>query len=135
MAPRYSWSIPPSTWAQSRTDTGSRYKASKTVARVRLNTGHTGYSASCRTSTIRITKHDIPLFIFQETLWNIIMVRSSQRLIRTKISQILTVQKPTWEDGGTMSAILPTLTASICGENQSLALELIGRLGKDISIP
>ena len=135
MEPRYSWSIPPSTWAQSRTDTGSRYKASKTVARVRLNTGHTGYSASCRTSTIRITKHDIPLFIFQETLWNIIMVRSSQRLIRTKIATVLTVQQPYWEDGGTIIAIMPTLTASICGENQSMALELIGRLGKDLSIP
>ena len=63
------------------------------------------------------------------------MVTSSQHLIRTKILMLETVQKPTLEDGGTKSAIMSTLTGSICGANQSLALELIGILGKDGRIP
>ena len=84
---------------------------------------------------MRITKHDTPLHSFQEIRWIFIMVRSSQRLIRIKIPLLQTVQKPTLEDGGTRIAIMPTLTGSICGANQSLALELIGILGKDGRIP
>ena len=87
---------------------------------------YTGNSVSCPTSSIRITRHDIQLHFFQEIRWIIIIFRTSQRLIRTKIPLLQTVQKPTLEDGGTMNAIIPTLTGSICGENQSLALELIG---------
>ena len=100
-----------------------------------INRFYTGYSVSCHTSSIRITKHDISLHSFQEIRWIIIMVTSSQHLIRTKILMLETVQKPTLEDGGTMFAIMSTLTGSICGANQSLALELIGILGKDGRIP